>query len=370
MTSIVDNLHEAAGNMPQRSGKPANEAQRNAWLLQLEQAWMTNLGTHRSAVEPGRPDTDTDASRDMTSSMDVQSHAEGRSAFGARTPVHAAISASLRQDEPLSAGHTASVNNVQTQEQESDAAQHTGPEASRPDAAVQEMHNDKNANASEAEKFLPAAESIATQNDKDISLFKAAMPMSVGEVALPLLVPIAGAATPADNATTGNVLQIAAAGPVKASSTALWAAFSNMQPAPTGDTAANTVEQEDVPHSGRKTTQAPQETASSQDQYAARNLHLYRNGNTVQAWLRDAELSDTSAHSVAQALQSELQRSALQLTALTVNGKRLPFSPVQEEEGGDGLHILAQEPSARHKTKAVQHTDQTAMNNGGATYGD
>lgn len=368
MTSIVDNLHEAAGNMPQRSGKPANEAQRNAWLLQLEQAWMTNLGTHRAAAEPGRADAHTDTDRDMTSSMDVQSHAEGRSAFGASTPAHAAISASLRQNEPSSASHAASVNDAQAQEY--GATQHTSSDASHPDAATQEIHDDKNASANEAGKFPSAAESFTTENDKGISPLKAAMPMSTVEIAHPLLMPAAMAATPADNAGTGNALQITAAAPLKASSTALWAAFSNMQPAPTGDTAANTVEQEDAPHAGRKTTSATQETASSQDQYAARNLHLYRNGNTVQAWLRDAELTDTSAHSVAQALQSELQRSALQLTALTVNGKRLPFPSMQEEEGGDGLRPSSQESSARHKTKAVQHIDQTAMNNGGATYGD
>lgn len=369
MTSIVDNVHEAAGNMPQRSGKPANEAQRNAWLLQLEQAWMTNLGTHRSAVEPDRTDTHTEASREMTSSMNRQTLAEGRQAFGTRTPAHAAISASLRQDAPLSVGHAASVNEAQAKE--FDAVQHTSSEAPRPDAAAQEMHNDKNANANEAGEFPPAAESFATEGDKGISSpFKAAMLMSTVEIALPLFVPATVATTPADNAGTSNALQIAAAAPLKAGGTALWAAFSNMQPAPTGDTATNTAEQEDAPHAGCKTTPATQETASSQDQYAARNLHLYRNGNTVHAWLRDAELTNTSAHSVAQALQSELQRSALQLTALTVNGKRLPFPSMQEEEGGDGLRASTQAPSARHKTKAVQHTDQTAMNNGGATYGD
>jgi len=164
MTSIVDNLHDATGSMPHRLGKQANEAQRNAWLLQLEQAWMTNLGTHRSAAEIGSTDGGADADdavKDMVSSMDAPSAAHVRQMLSAKTPVHAAISASLRQEEPSSDDHTASVSDAQTQEHA--FTQRTSPDTPRAAAPVQEMHNGQStvAHASEAGKFPPAVGSVA-----------------------------------------------------------------------------------------------------------------------------------------------------------------------------------------------------------------
>ena len=353
MTSIVDNLHEAAGNMPYRSGKPAGDAQRNAWLLQLEQAWMGNLGPNRSGVEPA--------------GADAKPMPEVRSLFDAGMSVHAIISASMHADKTLSLDGSASFDEARVHE--SAATQHASTDAPHSDVQVQETNDAKSAAAyaGNAEPAQLATGGFAT-DDKGMSLFRAALPM--GDAVHSQLVSLAGASASVEIAKTDNVFQIATVDPVKAGSTALRTAFCNTPQEPATDIVLGRAEQEDVPYAEYEAKQAAQETVSSQDQYAARNLHLYRNGNSVQAWLRDAALSDIGAYSVAQALQSELQRSALQLTALTVNGKRLQFSSIQEEEGRDGLRTSSQEPSTRYKTKVVQHTDQTAMNNGGATYGD
>lgn len=74
-------------------------------------------------------------------------------------------------------------------------------------------------------------------------------------------------------------------------------------------------------------TPAPAERREEADaeQYADRLLHVYRDADGVQAWLRDAALGAAQARQVAQAMAVELGAAGAPLAALTVNGQRLPL---------------------------------------------
>ncbi|OFA06673.1 hypothetical protein DUGA2_00010 [Duganella sp. HH101] len=80
------------------------------------------------------------------------------------------------------------------------------------------------------------------------------------------------------------------------------------------------------------------------EEYAARLLHVYRDADGVQAWLRDAGIGTAQAHQVALAMAAELGGAGAPLTALTVNGQRLPLAAGaqpgprdQDEDTGDGM---------------------------------
>ena len=59
------------------------------------------------------------------------------------------------------------------------------------------------------------------------------------------------------------------------------------------------------------------------DDYASRLLHVYRDADGVQAWLRDASVKAGQGAVLAQSMASELAVAGNRLTALTVNGKRV-----------------------------------------------
>lgn len=61
--------------------------------------------------------------------------------------------------------------------------------------------------------------------------------------------------------------------------------------------------------------------APNGDDYADRLLHVYRDAEGVQAWIRDAAIGQAQLPGLAQAMAGEL--GGAQLAALTVNGKRL-----------------------------------------------
>lgn len=64
--------------------------------------------------------------------------------------------------------------------------------------------------------------------------------------------------------------------------------------------------------------------------YAARQMHMYRGSDGVSAWIRDATLGDPQARLVAQAMVLELGGAGVRLKAVTVNGKQL--STGQQEQ--------------------------------------
>ncbi|HSY26955.1 MAG TPA: hypothetical protein VK832_05600 [Burkholderiaceae bacterium] len=62
---------------------------------------------------------------------------------------------------------------------------------------------------------------------------------------------------------------------------------------------------------------------SSDEQYPVRQLHMFQNQDGVQAWIRDAGLSQPQAVAVGQAMSNELKNSGLKLNTLMVNGKKV-----------------------------------------------
>ena len=74
---------------------------------------------------------------------------------------------------------------------------------------------------------------------------------------------------------------------------------------------------------------APGET---QD-FAARQMHLYRGSDGVHAWIRDAALSEGQGRLVAQAVALELRTAGGRLKAMTVNGKVLQLA----QRGSDAV---------------------------------
>lgn len=60
--------------------------------------------------------------------------------------------------------------------------------------------------------------------------------------------------------------------------------------------------------------------------FAARQMHLYRGSDGVHAWIRDAALSEGQGRLVAQAVALELRAAGGRLKAMTVNGKVLQLA--------------------------------------------
>lgn len=85
--------------------------------------------------------------------------------------------------------------------------------------------------------------------------------------------------------------------------------------------------------------------APEAEPFAERQLHLYQGADGVQAWIRDADLSQMRAQLVAQALNNELNAAGLKLKTLTVNGRKLDGSNIgtggAAEDGADALADFA-----------------------------
>ena len=73
----------------------------------------------------------------------------------------------------------------------------------------------------------------------------------------------------------------------------------------------------------QESSQADLTAAPETEPYARRQLHLYQQGDGIQAWLRDADLNPAQIQNVAQALSAELSNAGLKLKALSVNGRKL-----------------------------------------------
>jgi hypothetical protein len=359
MTSIIDNMHDMSGGMPHRNGKLAGEAQRNAWLLQLEQAWMAKLGAHRSDAE--QDGANSDPVREVVPTVQAHAVLPGNPVIGAGE--HYAASADSQPNEIPDNSSSSDPGNIQKQ-----VATPIRNDSQRPIQPGSEALIPAQSTAGDL-KGLP----VTTTSFSDTppvsfeansgNLLKGAM--QNGEAlrsSLAQSLRIEPSAV--ESAGTANTLALPATDPSRLGASTLWTALSGTEPSLSDDVDTST--SDDAPATRHK----PDTEAAPENQYTARKLHLYQTGNSVQAWLRDANLSEIGVNSVAQALQTELQRSALQLTALTVNGKRLPFPSLQEEESVDTVQASTQGVASRHKTNAIQHIDKAATNNGGMTHGD
>lgn len=99
--------------------------------------------------------------------------------------------------------------------------------------------------------------------------------------------------------------------------------------------------QEDVGDGPHEAAQTPGDElqAAEREEYARRLLHVYRDADGVQAWIRDAGIGLAQARQLAQAMASELAGAGAPLSALTLNGKRLPLSaPGSASDNADDAH--------------------------------
>jgi hypothetical protein len=360
MTSIVDTLAEATGNLPQRSTKAAGEAQRNAWLLQLEQAWISNAGTHHSGTDAGESNTDAYRDRMVPSAgqdnsmpcIPSLSDEPSRSVFSAAAnsvtgnTAQSEVSADMQSEEAHARDESPRTNSI-----EKDTRGVTGH-------AVAQLTTDR----------FQSADSKAEAVSDISPLFKNSTIVQTG---------LQGANSLSTNMQVrSEVGGVASTSPIlppqqaKTFSAFGWATAASPTETLLSEKEGKAAQFEDVPRNAFGGSLARNETVVRGDQYAIRNLHLYQNGNTVQAWVRDVELSEIDAYSVAQTLQRELQHSALQLTTLTVNGKQLPISSAHEEEPSDGMDTFVSGNPSRNKPESASKINQTAMNNGGNTHGD
>ncbi|MRW94176.1 hypothetical protein GJ699_29805 [Duganella sp. FT80W] len=98
------------------------------------------------------------------------------------------------------------------------------------------------------------------------------------------------------------------------------------------------------------------------EEYAKRLLHLYRSGDQVQAWVRDAALGQQQALGLAQAMAGAVSSSGAQLAALTVNGKRVPLAGRGEPcVGGDADREQAEAPAPGRQDSIVQLNGNGAL---------
>lgn len=97
--------------------------------------------------------------------------------------------------------------------------------------------------------------------------------------------------------------------------------------------------------------------------YALRQMHLFHGDEGVQAWIRDAGLSQLEVHAVAEALSNQLSGSGLRMSALMINGRRVSgLFPGNQYQSDEAVTIDAREPSAnpsRGRSLAVQQLTQS-----------
>jgi hypothetical protein len=115
--------------------------------------------------------------------------------------------------------------------------------------------------------------------------------------------------------------------------------------------------QADAPQEALPESETPPASADSPmppdgEEYASRLLHVYRNADGVQAWIRDASLGQVQAQQLAQVMAIELGEAGSPLSALTVNGRRLalPAGALPADEQRDDYAADAAAPAgAEHR---------------------
>ncbi|MBI1890124.1 MAG: hypothetical protein HYS18_05730 [Burkholderiales bacterium] len=77
------------------------------------------------------------------------------------------------------------------------------------------------------------------------------------------------------------------------------------------------------------------EAAQENEEYAKRQIHLYKADDGLHAWVRDAELTSAQGSMVAQALDSEFVATGVRLVSVTVNGVKVQDRLNEQEDGGN-----------------------------------
>lgn len=114
-------------------------------------------------------------------------------------------------------------------------------------------------------------------------------------------------------------------------------------------------------HADTDTDALPQPRAARNEaeEIAARQMHLYRAGDGVHAWIRDAALSEGQARLVAQAMALELRASGGRLQAMTVNGKVLQLAHPAREAGD--VYVGGQVDEDRNGAAGRSHMTKDAI---------
>jgi hypothetical protein len=150
---------------------------------------------------------------------------------------------------------------------------------------------------------------------------------------------LAGMAAAGPRAGAADLLALPAARPPAAAVTAL-AAPGTAAEAPPPPSAA---EQYEMAEPGRG---APRQPADGED-YASRLLHVYRDADGVQAWIRDASLDAAALPGLAEAMAGELGDAGARLATLTVNGRKqaLPAPRRGGADAQDGYPVDTAQPA-------------------------
>ncbi|MTV41460.1 hypothetical protein [Duganella radicis] len=143
---------------------------------------------------------------------------------------------------------------------------------------------------------------------------------AIPPVYLAAALPVTGSAGIGETATAAT----GATRPATAAAAALKLSLANARPAASQPGAVAELVEEQPPLPGAQPEAHPNE------EYAQRLLHIYRDGAEVQAWVRDAALTQSQTQALAQNLAGELGSTGAQLAALTVNGRRVSLGRAEK----------------------------------------
>lgn len=157
----------------------------------------------------------------------------------------------------------------------------------------------------------------------------------------------APSAAPAVRTLAGRAAALAGAAPLHALAPAdsaprpfvASAALDAGAPAPEATQAPEVQEHDERAQGGGAGDGMP--TPALQEAYAQRAMHVYRGGDGVQAWIRDAALQPQQADVVRRALADALGSAGEKLLSVTINGKKFSASPQapSSEPGSDHASV-------------------------------
>lgn len=317
MSINLDNLSQA-GQAGGRTDRRHPNARQDRWLLELEQAMFAQARSKPAQHDggaaaplapaaaapapeaPAVPATSGMAAPSAAGAHAVDTGARGAAAAAVAAAPHAGnavhVPAAVAKEAPASAAPTAGAVSRPGQ---TDRAPMPSP---RPDAAHTAQPASVAALAGAPYGLLARQAQPSSAAEADIGVRQAAR---------------ADATVPT---WQGGQKSMARGAPAQQEAAALDLPPAQPQPGAEGEEAATA----GAPH-------------ASDDEYGLRNLHVYRDGEAVQAWLRDSRIGPAQAQAVAQAVAAELAGEGAQLRALTVNGKPVAVRAARGERDQDSF---------------------------------
>ena len=347
------------GGQASRGEQQAGESRRAAWMLEMERALLAanKLGgdggpaTLPSGVAPA-------ASR--WSAVNPQRERQHGSSDDASTPAQQALAAAAI---PEAASRS-------TAPETSVAADRTLQAGALP--AVGVAANPPSVPAAQVATTTPSAQpsppqAVSAEPDGNAAAAVHSVNLTSASLQNPALPDLPPSAQMARYAMTGSNLAALQAGPVRLNqSMAAMPSVQGLNQVAVSGRAALPFAAWSLPDAAKfaRAEESDSSAGAAQAQadlpqteaFAERQLHLYQGTDGVQAWIRDAELSQLQAQSVAQALSNELGLSGLKLKSLTLNGRRLERTGAPENAGADiGGEALAAAPDIGPAASAGQN---------------